>query len=133
MNRSLSLLVLAGLLAGCVRFQPKPISSSRTADDFEARSLNDSGLRRFFETNHVPGDWARQSWDLNALTLAAFYYQPSLDFARAQWGIAQAGLKTAGGRPNPVLSAGPGYTVNPAAGVWAWSTLVRLDVPVEIA
>src|SRR6266850_8276248 len=133
MNRSLSLLVLAGLVAGCVRFQPKPISSIRTADDFEARSLSDSGLRQFFETNHAAGDWPRHSWDLNALTMAAFYYQPSLDVARAQWGVAQAGLKTAAGRPNPVLSAVPGYTLNPAAGVSPWIPLVSLYVPIETA
>src|SRR5438094_29476 len=133
MDRILSLLIVAGLLAGCVRFQPKPISSTRTADDFEARSLSDSGLRRFFETNHVPGDWPRQSWDLDALTLAAFYYQPTLEVARAQWGIAQAGINSAGGRPNPILSAVPGYTLNPASGVSPWIPLVSLDVPIETA
>jgi outer membrane protein TolC len=70
---------------------------------------------------------------LDTLTMAAFYFQPSLDIARAQWGVAQAGLKTAGGRPNPILSAVPGYTVNPGTAVSPWIPLVSLDIPIETA
>jgi len=36
--------------------------------------LADSGLRQFFETNHAARRLAPPFWDLNALTMAAFYY-----------------------------------------------------------
>src|SRR5947209_42000 len=100
MNRSISLILLA-LLAGCARFQPKPISLVRSADALEGRTLKGAGLSKFLEANHAATEWPRQSWDLDALTMAAFYYHPSLEVARAQWGVAKAGIKTAGGRPNP--------------------------------
>jgi outer membrane protein TolC len=42
------------------------------------------------------------------LTLAAFYFHPELDVARAQWAVAQAGLVTAGARPGAGISVAPG-------------------------
>src|SRR5690348_11686987 len=93
-------IVLVFALAGCVRFQPKPISSSKAVSDFEARTLNDEALRRFLETNHIASEWPRRSWDLNSLTMAAFYFNPELDVARAKWHGAGAAVLTAGERPN---------------------------------
>src|ERR1700691_2332364 len=91
------------LFAGCVTYHSQPISPEKSADAFEARSLTDDGLRAFLETNHVDGEWPRRSWDLNALTLVAFYYQPALAEARAQWASARAAQITAGERPNPTV------------------------------
>ena len=67
------------------------------------------------------------------LTLAAFYFHPDLEVARAQWHVAEAGVKTAGGRPNPIVSAVPGYSLNPARGVSPWFPLVNVDIPIETA
>lgn len=48
------------------------------------------------------------TWDLQMLTLAAFYFNPNLAVARAQLQTAQAGIATAEMRPNPVLELSPG-------------------------
>src|SRR5689334_1005441 len=96
----------ATLLCGCTRFESRPLAPAATADALEARSLTDSHFRAFLETNlhHQIESWPLTKWDFEALTLAAFYYHPGLDLARAQWASASAGMKTAGGRPNPVLA-----------------------------
>src|ERR1019366_7134149 len=101
--------VVAALLAGCARFHPEPLSPAGTAAQFESRSLTNSSLRAFLETNHLSGEWPRRSWDLKALTLVAFYYQPALAEARAQWASVQTGKITAGERPNPSVAVTPGY------------------------
>lgn len=126
---------MAVLLAGCKRFQPVPISAKETAAAFESRSLDDPALRKFVEENSrpAPTSWPPERWDLSTLTLVAFYFHPALDLARAQWGVAKAGVETAGGRLNPVLSAVPGYSVNPASGVSPWFPAVSLDIPIETA
>lgn len=67
------------------------------------------------------------------LTLAAFYYHPSLEVARAQWHVAQAGVKTAGGMPNPTLTVTPGYDTSFMSGVNPWFPGVDLDLPIETA
>src|SRR5438094_8005283 len=103
-NRRASL-ILAALLAGCARFESQPLSPADTAAKLDARRLDDVGLKKFLETNlgHELDEWPLRSWELKTLTLAASYYHPSLDVARAQWSVAQAGIRTAGGRPNPTL------------------------------
>jgi outer membrane protein TolC len=120
----------ATLLAGCATFHSQPISPEKTAADFDARSLADENLHAFLETNHITGDWPRQSWDLNALTLAAFYYQPALAEARAQWAAVEMSKITAGERPNPTVGFTPTYdtTTTPP-----WILGVTWDIPIETA
>ena len=113
------------LLAGCATFHPQPISPEKSADVFDARSLTNESLRAFLETNHVSG-----SWDLNALTLVAFYYQPALAAAHAQWASSQAAQITAGERPNPSVGFTPTYdTTTPPP----WILGLTWDIPVETA
>ena len=117
-------------VAGCATFHSQPVSPEKTAAAFDARSLNDENLRTFLETNHVTGDWPRNSWDLNALTLAAFYYQPALAEARAQWAAVEATKITAGERPNPTVGFTPTYdTTAPPP----WILGVTWDIPIETA
>ncbi|MBI4663283.1 MAG: TolC family protein [Verrucomicrobia bacterium] len=119
-------------ITGCVHYRAKPLAAAKVAADFESRSLADPGLRTFLETNRVAGEWPRRSWELESLTLAAFYFSPELDLARARWGTARAGLRTAGQRPNPSVSASPQYnitTLTPSP----WIAAVSLDIPMETA
>ena len=110
-NRPVFAAVVAGLVASCATYQPRPLAPEQSAADFAARSLDDPGLRRFVETNSSRAieDWPPLAWDFSTLMLAAFYFAPDLDMARAQWATARAGRLTAGQRPNPVLSLQPGY------------------------
>lgn len=122
------------LVAGCARFHPQPLAPDRAAADFQACSLSDAGLRAFMETNlHAPlASWPLASWDFTNLTLAAFYYHPDLDVARAKWALAKAGKTTAAERPNPTLSVTPGYnstTHIPSP----WFVTPTLDIPIETA
>lgn len=127
------LVALAGAtLAGCVRYHAQPLVAAKVAADYESRSLAEAGLRGFLETNRVTGEWPRRVWELESLTLAAFYFSPELDLARAQWGTARAGLRTAGQRPNPTLTASPQYnatTLTPSP----WVAAFNLDIPIETA
>ncbi|HLH52919.1 MAG TPA: TolC family protein [Verrucomicrobiae bacterium] len=121
-------------LASCARFQPQPMSAEKNAELLEARSLGDPGLREFVETNlHRPFPaWPAQAWDFEQLTFAAFYYHPSLELARAQWAVALGGQITAAQRPNPVITATPGYDTTTSIPS-PWLPLTFIDVPVETA
>jgi outer membrane protein TolC len=74
-----------------------------------------------------------KSWEFEDLTIAALYYHPSLEVARAQWRVALGGNKTAAGRPNPTLNAIPGYDFSATGGVNPWIPGVSLDIPIETA
>jgi cobalt-zinc-cadmium efflux system outer membrane protein len=121
------------VLTGCAHFHPEPLSPEKNAAALEARSLTNSALKTFLETNlHRDFNaWPQAAWDFDMLTLAAFYYHPDLEVARAQWHIAEAGIKTAGGRPNPTLSLVPGYDTTHNPGLSPWFPAISFDLPLE--
>jgi cobalt-zinc-cadmium efflux system outer membrane protein len=136
------------LLAGCARFEAKPLLPDQTAAEFEARSLDNPDLRKFIEQNRAPFEVppsggkdlsdprkhdTPNKWDLDTLTLVALYYHPSLDVARAQWAVAQAGIKTAGQRPNPAADLAPQYTTNSPSGESPWVATLIFDGIIETA
>ena len=120
------------VLTGCVRFQSRPLAPEKSAAQLESRRLDDAGLKKFFDKNsgHAPAGWPLDKWDLNALTLAAFYFHPDLAVARAQWQLANAGVKSAGGRPNPTLSVTPQYNTTTLVPT-PWAPAVNFDLPIE--
>src|ERR1700744_4762438 len=97
------------LFAGCARFHPEPISSEKTAASFDERSLTNENLHAFLQTNHLVAEWPCRDWDVNSLTLVAFFYQPALAEARLQLAAVRAAEITAGERPNPTISLTPTY------------------------
>jgi outer membrane protein TolC len=133
MKQSLAIPLAAMLLAGCATYRPQPISPENSAATFDARSLTNENLRAFLETNHVAGPWPRRVWDLNALTLVAFYYQPALAEAQAQWASTRAMKITAGERPNPSLSVTPGYDGQIPGNFSPWLVSLNFDMPIETA
>ena len=113
MRKTRSVLIIAScLLAGCAhRYRPAPIVPATTASQFESRSLADPGLRSFVEQKlgHAVSSWPPKSWDLQTLSLAALYFNPSLDLARARLAMAEGAVATARARPNPTLDITPGF------------------------
>jgi cobalt-zinc-cadmium efflux system outer membrane protein len=100
------------LTAACASYKPAPISPAKNAEAIQARSLADPRLRTFIaaarasdgrpDTADAAGP--DHNWDLTTLTLAALYYHPNLDLARARLAEARAGVTTARQVPNPSLS-----------------------------
>lgn len=125
------------VLSGCAaqHFHPKPLESVSMVNRYEARSLNDPALQQFIAKNlrQELSAWPPERWDLNTLSLAAFYYNPDLDIARARWGTVHAGVLTAGQRPNPSLQLPFQYATNPSGGDAPWTLGFTLDIPIETA
>lgn len=120
-------------LTGCATFDPTKLDPADTAARLEARTLAEPGFRRFL-VEHGQGD--SDAWDLNRLTLAAYYFSPTLDVARAQLAAAEAAVQTAGARPNPTIQAGPGYNkdfVPVIDGSSPWINLYSVYLPIETA
>ena len=123
--------LLATALTGCVAYQPKDLNPAATQAQLERRSLRDDGLQKFVAAHGQPA--SAEAWDLARLTLAAFYFSPELDVARAQLAEAVAGVRTAQARPNPTFAFTPGYNQDSVAGVTPWILDYALDFPIELA
>jgi cobalt-zinc-cadmium efflux system outer membrane protein len=138
MNRSIRVwpfLCAIVAVVGCAHFQPQPLAPEKSAAQFDARRLDDSGLQAFMTNNPggAPAYWPLKKWDLNSLTLAAFYFHPDLAVARAQWHLAEAGVMTAGARPNPSVSFSPSYDTQIPDNPSPWIIPVTFDIPIETA
>ncbi len=130
-------IVIAALafFAGCATYSPKPLLPEKTARQFEARSLASPALRKFAEANlkrHIT-PWPPAKWDINTLSLAAFYYNPGLDTARWRLQETRASVITAGERPNPSVSVSPEYVTNLSPGSEPWILGFSFDIPIETA
>ncbi len=123
---------LAVAMTGCAHYEAKPLVARDAAAAWDQRSLDTPELRHFLEQNlhREFAEWPPRAWDFDTLTLAAFYYHPDLDVARAKWGVAEAGKITAGQRPNPTVALSPTYnTTTPPP----WILGLDFDIPIETA
>ena len=127
------LMLAFGLISGCAHFVPRPLSPAHSMAAFDARSLTSPGLRAFLAANQVPAPGPGGRWGLKALTLAAFYFQPSLAEAREQLLEAQAARITAAARPNPSLALTPGYDQGAPGALSPWIVPIEMDWPIETA
>ncbi|SIT46627.1 Outer membrane efflux family protein [Paraburkholderia ribeironis] len=130
-----ALLIALTLLPGCATYQAQPIVPDQIARQFEERSLASDELHAYLvrELGHDVQSWPPVRWNRELLSLAAWYYSPALDLARAQWGTAKAGVEVADAIPNPVLQLPFQYaTPNPGPGApFIWGP--ALDIPIETA
>lgn len=133
-RRALLPLLIAATVAGCIHFQPKPLSPPAVLTAIESRRLDDPDLGSFLKANQQAAAWPPPAWDLTSLTLVAFYYHPDLDVARSLWAASRAAIVTAGERPNPTVTFGPGYnSTSPLNLITPWILTLGLDFTVETA
>lgn len=133
-KRSVVFALAAVLANGCVQFHPTSLEPAQTAAALEGRDLTNPGLREFISTNlhRKLTNSPATTWDFEMLALAAFYYHPSLEVARADWRAAMGGERTAAERPNPTVTESVVY--EPAANVFSpWIPGLMFDLPVETA
>ena len=134
MKQSVLLLAFV-VLSGCAIYRAQPIAPAALMKSFEARTLDNPDLQRYV-ASHLHSDAGRRvpnRWDLPTLTLAAFYFSPELDVARAKAATDQAAVQTAGQHPNPTLQLPLGYTSNPKAGESPYTYGLGVDIPIETA
>jgi outer membrane protein TolC len=127
--------VVALAFAACATPPPPApgVTPESAAANFTARSLADTALHRFLAENlgHDPAPSTSSgqagAWDFEALAWTAFYFHPSLEFARAQWATARAMQQTASARPNPTVSLVPGYNTTREPGLSPWFPAINFD------
>ncbi len=129
------LAVLAGLFfTGCIHYNAKPMDAAGNLEALSGRSLTDDGLHGFVDAN-IPGGitrWPLESWDLDRLSLAALYFNPKLEVAKAAYAEARAAQTTAGERPNPSIGVTPVYNAStPSGSISSWILGINFDIPME--
>ncbi|HEY6227180.1 MAG TPA: TolC family protein, partial [Verrucomicrobiae bacterium] len=124
---------MVALALGCAHYEPKPLSLSDSAASLDRRSLTNSDLQSFVAMHLTNQSSPITNWNIDSLTLAAVFYHPGLQLARAQSQTAAAGKITASARPNPTLSLSPGYDFSAVAPANPWIPGATIDLPIETA
>jgi cobalt-zinc-cadmium efflux system outer membrane protein len=116
--------------AGCAaqHYQAATIVPTESAARLESTSFSDPSLAEFEKQHFAPSAaaWPPVTWDLETLSLAALYFNPEMQSARARVEEADATIISAGAKPNPTLSLEPGV---PAP----YLLSLDLDFPIETA
>jgi outer membrane protein, heavy metal efflux system len=128
-------LTVLAALAACTSFRARPLDVDQRLAAFDARRLDDPGLRQFIEQSQRRrlARWPLPLWDFEQLTLVADYYSADLAVARAELDTADAAVVTAGARPNPALAVSPTYDTTAEPGISPWTLGFTLDIPIETA
>ncbi|MBK5255138.1 MAG: TolC family protein [Vicinamibacteria bacterium] len=127
---------LIGILGStdCAHYEARPITAPAVLQAIEARSLTSNEMRDHLQAARSVAEWPPAFWDLRMLTLAAFQYHPDLAVARAVSKSAVAAITTAGERPNPSLTTGPGYnSTSDSSVVSPWIFDIGLGLTIETA
>ena len=123
------------LLSACAHYEALPLDPKRIEAEYAARDLNSESLHEFLRT-HAPElaePWPRSSWNLEALTLAAFCFHPELEVARAHFEVARSGIEVAAMRPNPSVTLAPAYNSDATGATSPWLPGASLEIPIETA
>lgn len=123
-------LMLVLLLAGCARYQPRPLDLAAHPTEYRARRLDDPSLVAWV------GRWsqapAAHRWTGRQLALAALGLRADLARARAEWRAAQAGERTAARRPQPGAQASVERAVSGSEGQSPWVVSLGALLNVEL-
>ena len=101
------------------------------AAQWQERSLESPQLQDYIASQGT--DDSRlpvNEWGLPELTLAAFFYHPDLDLARAQWQGSRAAHITATQKQNPTLNTSAEHH-SKASGISPWTLGIGLDFTIE--
>lgn len=133
-RQSLKPFALVGLacacVAGCAHYEPQPLTADSVQAGLEQRTLDAPALLAFVR-EHL--QCPAPPWDVDALTLAAWYYSPELDKARAQHQASAAAVLTAAQPPVPTLSLPFEYNTTASDGESPYTVGIGLDIPIETA
>lgn len=127
-------LLLAAMTAGCapIAYAPRPVDPEAALEEYAARSTAADGLKRFAVANgYAEADWPPREWGLRELTLAALYFHPDMEVARARAAAARAQLATAGARgPIGIAPQVEHHSIEQDEDDGLWSLGLRLEIPI---
>ncbi|OIQ82915.1 cobalt-zinc-cadmium resistance protein CzcC precursor [mine drainage metagenome] len=140
MAMTLLLTPLLGLLPACAMqtYEARPIAPEQSAARFGQRSLDDTELHNYMVAQGYPENgFPIKTWGMEELTLAAFFFHPQLEVARAGWQLARTAETTAARKPDPELSTiGEHHSIPgtiPGGAVSPWTLGFSLGIPIETA
>ncbi len=124
------------LLAGCATeiYETKPLNVEKTTAKIVAKDPLSADFKDYLiKQGYQKADFPLAAWGLNELTLCALYFHTKLDIAKAQLGLANAAIETAGQKQNPTLNASIAHSNQRNDDIRPWAYGLNVDIPIETA
>ena len=122
------------LVSGCATYQyeARPLETKQVFNEFRLRTLGDAKLKDFMQTYHYSiKEWPLQNWDLEALTLAAFYFHPDIQVAIAEYARSKTHEETVNQLINPGIQLPLEYHSDTSGGKSPWLIGLLFDFILE--
>lgn len=127
--------LLLAVVAGCgaQQYRAKPLQPEASAQAFVDRSLADERLRAYVQVQGMAADaWPPPRWSLAQLTMAALFFHPDIEVARARARVSVAETKTSRTRPPITINVRPEYNTKVGDGATPWGLGVVVGLPIDI-
>ena len=127
--------LLLSVVAGCgaQAYREKPLRPDTSAQAFVDRSLADAGLRAYAVAQGIVTEtWPPARWSLAQLTMAAMFFHPDIEVARARARVSTAETQTSRTRPPITINVRPEYNTKAGAGETPWGLGALVGLPIDV-
>lgn len=119
---------------GFQQYAAKPIDQTALTKKLAEKRPDDPQFTQYLINNgYAPEQLPIQQWQLDDLIYCAFFFNSSLDAARAQWLSAEAAKRTAGERKLPTLNGLYTRSNNANEEISPYAYNLSIGIPVETA
>ena len=122
------------LLFACAteNYTTKPISIEKSTTKLAAKDPLGEDFKAYLtKQGYKNTDLPFAEWGVDELTLCALYFHPRLDVAKAELGLANAVIETAGQKQNPTLTANLARSNQKNGDIRPWAYGLNVEIPIE--
>ncbi|MGB4811246.1 MAG: TolC family protein [Methylophilaceae bacterium] len=122
------------MLFGCSTelYQAKPLTPQASLNTIKDRDPNSSAFKAYLlKQGFKNADLPITAWGLRELTLCALFYHSKLNLAKAQLGLAQTALSTAGLKQSPTIGGHLSNSNQKNGDSSPWAYGLQVEIPVE--
>lgn len=127
-------LSLSLLGVGCAheKYQAKPLDPAQTSAKLLSKNITGDDFKAYLiKQGYTENQLPFAAWGLNELTWCALYHHPKLEVAKAQLALANAGLKTAAQKQNPILGGDIAHSNQANGDIRPWAYGLNVEFPIE--
>jgi outer membrane protein, heavy metal efflux system len=116
------------------KYTAKPISVEKTTAKLLAKDpLGENFTAYLVKQGYKETELPLNAWGLDELTLCALYFHPKLDVAKAELGLANTAIETAGQTQTPTINASLAHSNQKNGDIRPWAYGLNVEIPIETA
>ncbi len=127
-------LSLSLLAASCAheKYQAKRLDPAHTSAKLLSKNITGDGFKAYLiKQGYTENQLPFAAWGLNELTWCALYHHPKLEVAKAQLALANASLKTAAQKQNPIIGGHIAHSNQANGDIRPWAYGFNVEIPIE--